>query len=156
MAVITLAIGISASTTVFTWIDGVLLRPLPGVERPNELVAFENFAPDGTFLTTSYPDYRDYRDHLNSLAGIAATQIEPLSIGSEPHARQVWGEMVTGNYFSVLGVKPILGRFFLPDEFGEKTNGYPIAVISSRLWQSYFDGGAGVKFCVGTTWLVGK
>jgi predicted permease len=139
VAVLTLAIGIGASTTVFSWIDGVLLRPLPGVERPEELVAFENFAPDGTFLTTSYLDYRDYRDHLNSLAGIAATQIEPLSLGTEPHAQQVWGEMVTGNYFAVLGVKPILGRVFSPDEYGDKPNAYPIAVISSRLWQSYFN-----------------
>ena len=144
VAVLTLAIAIGASTTVFSWIDGVLLRPLPGVERPNELVAFENFAPDGTFLTTSYLDYRDYRDHLNSLAGIAATQVEPLNIGSEPHAQQVWGEMVTGNYFAVLGVKPVLGRVFAPDEYGDKTNGYPIAVISSRLWQSYFNSDASI------------
>jgi predicted permease len=140
VAVLTLAIGIGASTTVFSWIDCVLLRPLPGVGRPDELVALENFAPDGTFLTTSYLDYRDYRDHLTCLAGIAATEIEPLSIGSEPHAQQVWGEMVTGNYFAVLGVKPILGRVFSPDEYGDKPNAYPIAVISSRLWQSYFNG----------------
>jgi predicted permease len=139
VAVLTLAIAIGASTTVFSWIDGVLLTPLPGVERPNELAAFENFAPDGDFLTTSYLDYRDYRDHLNSLAGIAASQVEPLSVGTEPHAQQVWGEMVTGNYFAVLGVKPFLGRVFTPDEYGDKTNGYPIAVISSRLWQSYFN-----------------
>jgi predicted permease len=139
VAVLTLAIGIGASTTVFSWIDGVLLRPLPGVERANELVAVENFAPDGAFLTSSFLDYRDYRDHLTSLAGIAATQIEALSIGGEPHAQQVWGEMVTGNYFAVLGVKPVLGRVFAPDEYGDKPNGYPIAVISSRLWQSYFN-----------------
>jgi len=139
VAVLTLAIAIGAGTTVFSWIDGVLLRPLPGVQRPNELVAFENFAPDGAFLPTSYLDYRDYRDHLTSLAGIAATQIEPLSIGSEPHSQQVWGEMVTGNYFAVLGVKPALGRVFGPLEYGEKPNGYSIAVISSRLWQSYFN-----------------
>ena len=147
VAVLTLVLGIGATTTVFSWIDGVLLRPLPGVERPSELVALENFAPDATFLTTSFLDYRDYRDHLTSLAGIAATQIEPLSIGSEPHAQQVWGEMVTGNYFAVLGVKPILGRVFAPDEYGDKPNGYPVAVISSRLWQSYFNS---------DPWIMGK
>ena len=140
VAVLTLAVGIGASTTVFSWIDAVLLRPLPGVEKANELVAFENFASNGNFLTTSYLDYRDYRDHLTSLAGLAATQIEPLTIGSEDHAQQVWGELVTGNYFAVLGVKPILGRVFSPDEYGYKPNGFPIAVISSRLWRSYFNG----------------
>ncbi|MHB8654549.1 MAG: ABC transporter permease [Terriglobia bacterium] len=140
VAVLTLALGIGASATVFSWIDAVLLRPLPGVENANELVAFENFAPNGDFLTTSYLDYRDYRDHLTSLAGLAATQLEPLSIGAEDHAQQVWGEMVTGNYFAVLGVKPILGRVFSPDEYSDKPNGFPIAVISSRLWRSYFNG----------------
>jgi len=139
VVVLTLALGIGASTTVFSWIDSILLRPLSGVEKANELVALENFAPNGDFLTTSYLDYRDYRDHLASLAGLAATQLEPLSIGSEDHAQQVWGEMVTGNYFAVLGVKPILGRVFSPEEYGYKPNGFPIAVISSRLWRSYFN-----------------
>jgi predicted permease len=139
VAVLTLALGIGASTTVFSWVDTILLRPLPGVEKANELVALENFAPNGDFLTTSYLDYRDYRDHLASLAGLAATQLEPLSIGSQDHAQQVWGEMVTGNYFAVLGVKPFWGRVFSPDEYGYKPNGFPVAVISSRLWRSYFN-----------------
>jgi predicted permease len=139
VAVLTLALGIGASTTAFSWIDSILLRPLPGVEKANELVALENFAPNGDFLAASYLDYRDYRDHLASLAGLAATQLEPLSIGTQDHAQQVWGEMVTGNYFAVLGVKPMLGRVFSPDEYGYKPNGFPVAVISSRLWRSYFN-----------------
>jgi len=89
VAVLTLTLGIGASTTVFSWIDAVLLRPLPGVERASGLVAFEESAPDGSFLTTSYPDYIDYRDHLKSLDGLAATQITPLSIGSEDRPQQV-------------------------------------------------------------------
>ncbi len=153
VALLTLATGIGASTTVFSWIDAVLLRPLPGVERASELVAFETVAANGDFLTTSYLDYRDYRDHLKSLAGLAATQLEPLSIGSEDHAQQVWGEMVTGNYFAVLGVKPILGRIFSPDEYGYKPNGFPIAVISSRLWRSYFNAD---PFIVGKTIRVNR
>jgi len=139
VAVLTLAIGIGASTTVFSWIDAVLLRPLPGVEKADELVAFEAVAPNGDFLTASYPDYRDYRDHLKSLDGLAATQISPFSIGPQDHGQQVWGEMVTGNYFAVLGVKPILGRTFSPEESGDKPNAFPVAIISSRLWQSYFN-----------------
>jgi predicted permease len=139
VAVLTLALGIGATTTVFSWIDTILLRPLPGVEKANQLVPLENFAPNGDFLAASYLDYRDYRDHLVSLSGLAATQLEPLSIGSEDHAQQVWGEMVTGNYFAVLGVKPMLGRVFSPDEYGYKPNGFPVAVISSRLWRSYFN-----------------
>jgi predicted permease len=139
VAVLTLALGIGATTTVFTWIDGVLLHPLPGVEKPDELLSFETVAANGEFLTTSYPDYRDYRDHLTSLAGLAATQPEPLSVGEEDHAEQVWGELVSGNYFAVLGVKPALGRAFLPEEYGDKPGAFPIAVISYGLWRRRFN-----------------
>jgi len=139
VAIITLALGIGATTTVFTWIDGVLLHPLPGVEKPDELLSFETVAANGEFLTTSYPDYRDYRDHLTSLAGLAATQIEPLSVGEEDHAEQVWGELVSGNYFAVLGVKPALGRAFLPEEYGDKPGAFPIVVISYGLWRRRFN-----------------
>ena len=139
VAVITLALGIGASTTVFSWIDDVLLRPLPGVDNANELVAFETVGPNGEFLTTSYPDYRDYRDHVTSLAGLAVTQVEPLSVDEGDRAQQVWGEMVSGNYFAVLGVKPALGRVFLPSEYGDKPGAFPIAVISDRLWRGRFN-----------------
>ena len=139
VAVLTLALGIGATTTVFSWIDGVLLHPLPGVEKADELLSFETVGPNGEALTTSYPDYRDYRDHLTLLAGIAATQIEPLSIGEDDHGEQVWGELVSGNYFAVLGVKPVLGRAFLPEEYGDKPGAFPIVVISHRLWRGHFN-----------------
>jgi predicted permease len=139
VAVLTLALGIGASTTVFSWIEGALLRPLPGVEKPQELAAFETFASNGEFVGLSYPDYRDYRDHLKLLAGLATTEITPLSVGQEDHAEQLWGEMVSGNYFAVLGVKPILGRVFSEVEVGDKPNGSPVAVISSRLWRTRFN-----------------
>jgi predicted permease len=139
VAVLTLALGIGATTTAFSWIEGVLLHPLPGVEKPDELLSFETVGPNGESLATSYPDYRDYRDHLTSLAGLASTQLEPLSVGEEDHAEQVWGELVSGNYFAVLGVKPVLGRAFLPEEYGDKPGAFPIVVISHRLWRRRFN-----------------
>jgi putative ABC transport system permease protein len=138
IAVLTLAIGIGASTTVFSWIDGVLLRPLPGVEKADQLASFELTAPNGEYVMASYPDYIDYRDHLKQLSGLAVTQVTPLSVGEEDHAQQVWGELVSGNYFAVLGVKPVLGRAFLPDEYGDAPGAYPVAVISNRLWRTRF------------------
>jgi putative ABC transport system permease protein len=144
VAVLTLALGIGASTTVFSWIDTVLLRPLPGVEKGEELMAFETVAANGDPLTTSYPDYMDYRDHLKLVSGLAAEQFAPLSVGQKDNAEEVWGEMVSGNYFSVLGVKPILGRAFLPSEYGDKPNAYPVAVISYRLWQGRYNADLGI------------
>jgi predicted permease len=138
VAVLTLAIGIAASTTVFSWIDNVILRPIPGVANGHELLSFESVTPNGDFMTSSYPDYQDHRDHLKLLAGLAMVRPDPLSIGEEDHAERIWGELVTGNYFAVLGVKPVLGRFFSPDEYGDKQGGYPVAVIGYSLWKRRF------------------
>jgi len=144
VAVLTLALGIGASTTVFSWVDGVLLRPLPGVEDPSELVAFETVAPNGDALTTSYLDYQDYRDHLKLLAGLAGSRPLPLAVGEADHAERMWGELVTGNYFAVLGVRPILGRAFLPEEYADKPGAFPVTVISERLWRSHFNADASI------------
>jgi predicted permease len=139
VAVLTLAIGIGASTTVFSWVDAVLLRPLPGVANPSELASFETVAANGDAVTTSYLDYQDYRDHLKLLAGLAGSRPTALAVGEEDRAERMWGELVTGNYFAVLGVKPILGRPFLPEEYADKPGAFPVAVISDRLWRSHFN-----------------
>jgi len=136
VAVLTLALGIGTSTTVFSWIDGVLLNPLGGVSRPQELVTFETVTPNGQFTPTSYPDYRDYRDYLH--LNLAMSRPTSFSIGEQEHAERVWGELVSGNFFDVLGVAPSVGRVFVPEEFGDKPNGFPIAVISDRYWRAHF------------------
>ncbi|HXN47514.1 MAG TPA: ABC transporter permease [Bryobacteraceae bacterium] len=145
VAVLTLALGIAASTTVFSWIDSVLLRPLPGVGDGAQLVAFESIQPDREGHNISYRDFRDYRDNLHLLSGVAVSdQPNAFSVGEGEHAERVWGELVSGNYFDVLRVTPALGRFFSPEEQGDKPAAYPVAVISERLWQSRFHGDRGV------------
>jgi predicted permease len=153
VAVLTLAVGIGASTTVFSWIDTVLVRPIPGVMNGHELLSFESLTPNGDYMTSSYPDYRDHRDHLKLLAGLAMTRPDALSIGEEDHAERIWGELVTGNYFAVLGVKPALGRFFSPEEYGDKQGGYPVAVISYSFWKRRFGASPGA---VGSTMRVNR
>jgi hypothetical protein len=138
VTVITLGIGIGATTTVFSWIDAVLVRPLPSVSDPGRLVALESLTPGGEMVPNSYPDYRDFRDHLKLFDGIAATRPAAFSIGQEDHAERVWGELVSGNFFAVLGVTPQIGRVFSPSEYGDKPGAFPIAVISDRYWRSHF------------------
>ena len=138
ITVLTLALGIATSTTVFGWVDAILLHPLPGVEQPDRLVALETTTPGGEFVTNSYPDYRDFRDHLKLVDGIAVTRPVAFSVGKEDHAERVWGELVSGNFFSVLGVTPERGRTFLPAEYGDKPGAFPVAVISDRFWRSHF------------------
>jgi predicted permease len=138
VAILTLAIGIGASATAFTWIDAVLLQPLNGVAEPSRLVTLESVTPNGEFVPNSYPDYRDFRDHLELFDGIAVTRPAVFSVGKEEHAQRVWGEMVSGNFFAVLGVKPEAGRLFLPVEFADAPGKFPIAVISDRYWRSHY------------------
>jgi len=138
VAILTLAIGIGATTTAFNWIDLVLLRPIGGVSDPRRLVAVESVTPGGQWVPDSYPDYRDFRDHLRLLAGIAATHPSAFSVGEQDHAERVWGELVSGNFFAVLGVRPELGRIFSPEEYGDKPGAFPIVVLSDRYWRSHF------------------
>src|SRR5215472_3017061 len=139
VAVLTLGLAIGASTTVFSWIDTVLVHPFPGVAKSNELVAFETLTPSGEPVSTSYLDFRDYRDHLQTISGLAMFRPIPLNVGQADHAERVWGMMVSGNYFDVLGVKAARGRAFLPTEYGDAPDAYPVVVISDKLWRSRYN-----------------
>ena len=138
IAVLSLACGIAASATVFTWIDAVLLQPLGGVTDPGRLVTLETVTANGEWIPNSYPDFIDFRDHLKLFDGIAVFRHVAFSVGREDHAERVWGELVSGNFFSVLGVKPEAGRLFLPSEYGDASGAYPVVVISDRYWRSHY------------------
>ncbi len=137
---LTLALGITVSTTVFGWIDGALLRPYPGV-RHSRLAVLEMVVGDGSTAAphSSFLDYRDLRDNLKLVSDIALHAQVPVSIGEGENARRVWCELVSGNYFAMLGVKPVLGRVFSPDEYSDKADAF-VAVISYRLWHAQFHG----------------
>jgi predicted permease len=140
VGVLTLALGIAASTTVFSWIDGLLLRPFPGTANSAELAAAEMImrdSPNGS-LQFSWIDARDYRERMKLVSGFALYRDEAFGVGEGPKAQAVWGELVSGEYFQVLGVRPYLGRVFAGDENADKLGAYPVAVISYRLWRNYF------------------
>jgi predicted permease len=143
-AVLTLAVGIGVSTTAFSWVDAVLLRPLGGVKEPNRLVTLEAVEPGGGWVPTSYPDYVDFRDRLKLIDGAAVRLPSAFTVGQQDHAERVWGELVSGNFFAVLGAQPELGRFFLPSEYGDKPGAFPVAVLSDRFWRSHYHADPGV------------
>ncbi len=145
VAVLTLGLGIAVCSTVFSWIDGVLLHCYPGVTDTRGLALVETNTSSGA---TSYLDYRDYRDALKRLGEVAIGRITPLSVGADGNAERAWAELVSANYFEVLRVKPVLGRAFLPEEAAEKPGAFPVAVISYRMWQRRYHGDPGV---LGTT-----
>src|SRR5579864_9490082 len=103
VAVLTLSLGIGANTTVFSWIDDLLLRPYPGSSQSQQLAVLEMITA-GTANganQTSYLDYLDYRAHLKSISGLALHREDIFTLGESVHAQAVWGELVSGNYFVV-------------------------------------------------------
>jgi len=144
IAVLTLGLGIAVNTTVFSWIDSVLLHPFPGVGDPRGLALIETVTPAGEYLvTTSYTDYRDYRDNLKLVSGVALGRFTPLSVGADGKTARAWAELVSANYFDVLKVNPVLGRTFLPEEGRDRqggADGAPVVVIGYRIWQTRYGG----------------
>jgi putative ABC transport system permease protein len=137
IAIITLALGIGANTAIFSLVNTVLLRPLP-VPHPEQLVqVYGTFHNGADYTIQSYLNYKDYRDRNDVFSGLIAYRFAPMSISHEGRNERVWGYLVSGNYFDVLGVQPFLGRYFLPEE--DKTAGSnPVAVISHGCWQKRF------------------
>jgi predicted permease len=137
VAVLALALGIGANTAIFSGVSAFLFRPLP-VPQPDQLVRqFEISDGRGTSDDLSYPDFKDYRDQNTVFEGLVAETIVQTAISSQNQNDVIWGQVVSGNYFDVLRVKPILGRTFAPDE--DQTPGAsPVVVLSHSLWQRRF------------------
>jgi len=138
-AILTLALGIGANTTIFSLVNAVVFRPF-GVERQNELVFFNTRTNKAEYPALSYLDYKDYRDRNTVLSGMALYRIVPMNIsrGSGENSR-LWGYEVTGNYFEMLGVNAIRGRTLHPEDDVNK-GGHPLAVITYNCWQRRFAG----------------
>ena len=133
MAFLTLAIGIGATTAVFSLVNRALLRPLP-VERPHELVSLNNSGARGMLPMFSYPNYVDIRDRAGVFAGLVAYRFAPLSVSANGVNERLWGYEVSGNYFDVLGVRPVLGRTLSPADDAQR-GAHPVVVVSFRYWQ---------------------
>ena len=144
VAVLTLALGIGANSTIFSWINSTLLNPLPGVERVSELVSLTRGVRELPNPPFSYADYKDLRERNRSFSGMLGYHIgDSMALTGTGKPERILGFLVSANYFDVLGVRPILGRGFLPAE-ELKPEGAPVVVISYGLWQTHFGGDASV------------
>jgi predicted permease len=137
VAVITLALGIAANLIFFTAIDDLFLRPPTNVETPQRLVSL--YQTRTRQNTTNYmpvwsnPDYSYYRDHNTVFSGLAAYSPAPVTVETNAATQRMFADLVTGNYFGVLGIKPFLGREIMPaDEFASPL----VAVIRYSVWKS--------------------
>jgi predicted permease len=144
IAIVSLALGIGANSAIFSLADALILRPLP-VPDASRLIAVQSQlrgeSAGGLFQYSglSYPDYVDLRDRNHSFEGLAASQYSPFGFTNEKGAlpRMEFGQFVSGNFFRVLGVQPVLGRGFGPDEDQVKGRD-AVVVLSYNLWETEF------------------
>jgi putative ABC transport system permease protein len=144
IAVLAIALGIGASTTMFSSINALLLRPMPLIQDQDRLLAVSEFfakTPDQN-AGTSFPDYLEWKKNATTLDGIAAiTEATFIITGGDKPERYLGGQ-ISADAFSFLGVQPILGRQFRPEE--DELNAPPVALIGYQVWQEHFGGDRGV------------
>jgi predicted permease len=141
VAILSLALGIGANTAIFTLIDQVLLRKLP-VSNPDELVMlYQQGSHMGSNMGSrmhSYPIYQDYQKRAEPLAEVLCRRLVAASVSIDNRTERLQAELVSGNYFSMLGVKPALGRVFSSQEDDQTYQGHPVVVLSHDYWVSRF------------------
>jgi predicted permease len=138
IAAISLALGIGATTAIFSLVDKLLVKSLP-LERPEQLVAIEAYTLNPRFHNTilSYADYADYHDQNQVFSGMIAYNQQEAMLGQGAAAEKLTVEFVSGNYFSVTGVRAALGRMIGPEE-NQTPGAHPVAVLSDELWRRRF------------------
>jgi predicted permease len=138
VALVSLGLGIGANAAIFSLINTFLLRPLP-IAHPEQVFAIhQGKQKDPSYSQSmSYPNYRDIRDRNEVLAAMAVFRFDPMSLSHNGNNERVWGYLVSGNYFDVLGVRALLGRTFTADE-DRTPNSHPVAVLSYGCWQRRF------------------
>ena len=140
--IVSLAIGIGVNTTIFSWIQLILFQPMPGVSGASSFLLVEPRSETDGYPGASWLEYRDLQTRLPALRDIVASQMVPFNVGEKGQTERIFGQLVSGNYFPALGLKPAIGRFLLPDE-AERPGTEPILVISYDYWQTRFGGAPG-------------
>jgi putative ABC transport system permease protein len=140
VAVGTLALGIGATTIVYSLVDGILLRPLP-IAEPERVVLARETGPDGGEFSASWPNFVDWRERARSFSGLAAWRGVPLNLTGGERPRRILGRQVTANLFDVLGVRPHLGRGLLPTD--DQPGVEAVCLVSFGFWRRELDGDPG-------------
>jgi len=132
-----LGVGIGANTVVFSWVQAVVISPVPGIRGASGLHLIEPKNETGMYQGVSWLEYRDLREQLRTFEGLVAFRMAPLYVGERGRVERSSGLLVSDNYFTALGLTPALGRFLRPDEV-EKPGTAPVVVISYDYWRTRF------------------
>jgi predicted permease len=137
VAVLTLALGTGANTALFSVINGVLLNPLP-FPQPDQLVTLHESKPNFDQGSISYPNFRDWQKDNHTFSAIAVSRPYAVSLTGVGEAEQVDNDFISSDFFTVLGVKPLLGRTFAPGE--DEIGAAPVALVSEGFWKRKLGG----------------
>jgi len=140
VVIVTLALGIAANSTIFSWINSTLFNPIPGVRNTSNMLTIQRGErSEHASPPFSYLDYADLRDSSKTLTGLLAYHDDYLALTGNGRPQRAYGALTSANYFEVMGVKPILGRTLLPSQANERA-GLPEVVLGYDLWQDHFGG----------------
>ena len=139
VVIVSLAIGIGVNTAVFSWIEAVVLHPMPGVPDAGKFHFVEPRANTGSYAGVSWLEYRDLKERLRAFPDLLAFRIVTLNVGDAARVERTFALLVSGNFFSALRLRPALGRFIGPHEV-ERPGAEPVVVISHDYWTSRFGG----------------
>jgi len=137
--IVSLAIGIGVNTTIFSWIQMILFQPMPAVHGAANFLLVEPKSETGGYPGASWQEYRDLQRSVPALQDLIAAQMVPFNVGEPGKTERTHGQLVSGNYFSALGLAPTIGRFIRPEE-ADRSGTEPVVVISYDYWQTRFRG----------------
>src|SRR4051794_21707008 len=136
VVVLSLAVGIGVNTAVFSWVQAVVLRPIPGIIDAGGIQLVEPRADTGSYPGASWREYQDLRARLRTIPDLIAFRMAPFSVGDPGRVERAYGLLVSGNYFAALGLRPALGRLLRTDEAAQP-GGEPVVVVSHDYWRTH-------------------
>jgi predicted permease len=139
VVVLSLGVGIGVNTAVFSWIQAIILKPIPGVAGSGAFYHVEPKADTGTYPGMSWREYLDLQPRLQSIEQLVVFRMVPFNVGESGRTERTYAQLVSGNLFDALKLQPAAGRFIRPDE-ADQPGGEPVAVISYDYWQTHFGG----------------
>ncbi len=139
VVILSLGVGIGVNTAVFSWIQAIVLKPIPGVDNSGSFYHIEPKADTGTYPGMSWSEYRDLVPRLSSIEQLVAFRMAPLNVGETGRTERTYAQLVSGNFFDALRLTPAAGRFIRSDEV-ERPGTEAVVVISHDYWQTHFAG----------------
>jgi predicted permease len=140
VVVLSLGVGIGVNTTVFSWIQTILLKPIPGVDESGSFYHVEPKSDTGSYPGMSWAEYRDLKAQLPAIEELVAFRMAPLNVGEPGRTERTYAQLVSGNFFAALRLQPVAGRFITPAE-ADRPGSEPVVVLSHDYWQTHFAGG---------------